>query len=939
MKDSIEQRSRGQRAAERSGLELWSLTATAGAVALLLLAGEDAHAQAQDTNASDAPQTVVVTGIRRGIEGAISAKKNADAIVEAVTAEDIGKLPDTSIAESIARLPGLSAQRVAGRAQVISVRGLSPDFATTLLNGRELVSTGDNRSVEFDQYPSELLSSVIVYKTPDAGLVGQGLSGTLDMQTIRPLNMGSRVISLNGRFERNSLGAIANAKATGNRFSASYIDQFADRTVGLLVGFAHLETPVLEQQVGLYEPWKTDARPGLPAGTWASDGIKSLARSGVNKRDGLMATVEWRPSKTWTSALDLYYSKFKKEDTANQFEVNLSGYNGLPDTAPDNQKFNYTNPVVNGNGTLVSGDANNTYPLVRGMYNNREDTIKAVGLNNKFTVGDVRLVVDGSWSKAVRDETNLENNTQLLPFPQLDTVRLNYNTGGFPTVSPGLDYSDASKLFLRGTIYGSGYGKVPHVDDELKALKVAGSFGLPSAVSGVLPELEVGVNYADRAKHKRQPEGGINVGAQGEVPLPSDLLYSPVDLGFSGIGVIPSWNVPAVVARYMTFDPNESASYLISKAWNVSEKITTAFAKASVDTQLGGIPVRGNVGVQVQHVDQASNSRYWDGTAPAGSEIKPINDGKTYTDVLPSLNLAFELGNDQMLRMALARQVARPRVDQLRSSLDFGVDTATGRPGASGGNPQLDPWRANALDISYEKYFGTKAYVSAAAFYKDLRTYIYTQSRDYDFSQFVAGYTPPNTCTVNGQPNQPCPAPQTTGTFTAPYNGNGGKLKGVELTASLPLRMLTPALSGFGIVASASFNSSNIKIKDPDSATSVGSGDIDLPGLSKRVYNLTAYYENAGFEVRVSQRRRSDFIGEIGNFAGNRTLRYVEGENITDAQIGYTFQDGSLKGLGLLLQANNLTNAAYKTYAGTKDRPLEYIKWGRSYLLGANYSF
>ena len=120
----------------------------------------------------------------------------------------------------------------------------------------------------------------------------------------------------------------------------------------------------------------------------------------------------------------------------------------------------------------------------------------------------------------------------------------------------------------------------------------------------------------------------------------------------------------------------------------------------------------------------------------------------------------------------------------------------------------------------------------------------------------------------------------------------------------------------------------------------MGSDPIDLPGLSKRVYNLTAYYERNGFEARVSQRRRSDFIGEIGNFDGVRTLRYVVGENITDAQLSYSFGDGSsLDGLTLLLQANNLTNEAYKTYAGTRDRPLEHVQWGRTYLLGLNYRF
>lgn len=156
-------------------------------------------ASAQSTQSTTTPattaatnlDTVQVTGIRRGIENAIAVKQDATSVVEAISAEDIGKLPDVSIAESISRLPGLAAQRVAGRAQVISVRGLSPDFATTLLNGREVVSTGDNRGVEFDQYPSELVNGVTVYKTPDAALVGQGLSGTIDMQTARPLSLAS----------------------------------------------------------------------------------------------------------------------------------------------------------------------------------------------------------------------------------------------------------------------------------------------------------------------------------------------------------------------------------------------------------------------------------------------------------------------------------------------------------------------------------------------------------------------------------------------------------------------------------------------------------------------------------------------------------------------------------------------------------------------------
>ncbi|MBS0200964.1 MAG: TonB-dependent receptor [Proteobacteria bacterium] len=887
-------------------------------------ATQDAKKKADEKNVL---HSVVVTGTRPGIEDAITTKKDATSIVEAVSAEDIGKLPDVSIAESIARLPGLSAQRVAGRAQVVSVRGLSPDFATTLLNGREMVSTGDNRSVEFDQYPSELMAGVTVYKTPDAGLVGQGLSGTIDMRTVRPLDFSKSVTSIGVRGQHNSLGYAAGRSANGNRINASYIGQFADRKFGLAIGFTHSQNPVQEEQVGLYEPWEQVGdgwRPGVPAGTYYSEGIKALRRTGYDKRNAVMATLEFRPSSVWTSTLDMFYTKAKHEDTANQWEVNLGDYNG------GYGRINVTNPVINGNNTFEGGTVANLYPLVRGMYDKREDTIKAFGWRNDFNLGKTKLFTDLSYSRADRQELELENNTQLYPAPQLDTVNLAYSSNGFSQINPGLSYMDPSKLYLQNTIYGSGYGKVPEVHDTLKSAKVGASFGAPAALDKWFSDFEVGLNYADREKNKKQPEANINLGAQGPTAIAPDLQYGQVDLGFAGLGYIPTWNVPGAVARYMTFDPQINQTYLYAKTWSLTEKITTAYFKANIDAQLGSdVSLRGNIGLQVQHVDQSSTAN----SVTANNGILPVRLGAKYNEVLPSMNLAFMFPHDQALRFALAKQAARPRMDDMNASVSVGVDTGTGKTNGGGGNPELKPWRANAFDISYEKYFGTKAYVSAAYYYKQLTSYIFNQTQDgYDWSAYVAGYVPPAGMTAPVQP---------IGTFTAPMNGKGGKMQGLELTASLPFEMFTPVLKGFGVMASASFNDSSIKIPPPANATSsVGNAPIALPGLSKRVYNATLYYERNGFEARVSQRRRSDFIGEIGNFDGNRTLRYVVGENITDAQVSYNFSDGStFKGLSLLLQATNLTNSAYRTYAQTKDRPLEYIKWGRTILLGASYKF
>jgi iron complex outermembrane recepter protein len=896
-----------------------------GTTAMLSLVVAINAAYAQEATKQDA---VIVTGIRKGIEDAISVKKDSTSIVESISAEDIGKLPDVSIAESIARLPGLAAQRVAGRAQVISVRGLSPDFATTLLNGREQVSTGDNRGVEFDQYPSELLSGVTVYKTPDASLVGQGLSGTIDMQTVKPLSFGSRQVALNLRGERNSLGNGVDNKATGNRFSATYIDQFANRTVGLAVGYSHLESPILQEEFGTYG-YGTNKRTGVAPGVTVTDGLKTYARSGKNTRDGVMGVLQFKISDSWTSIVDAYYSKFKRVETARGIETNLNNYNGTGDP-PAIPLNNTSTQIVN--NTLVGSTVSGVYPLDRGLYNKREDILTALGWSNKLKLGSWTLLGDLSFSKASRKELNLETNAQYVDAagnPVYDTVTFNLNTASFPTTSYGLNYADPTRIRIGQSIYGAGYGKSPKVDDELKSVKLQANTGLGGILPEAFTDIDFGFNYADRAKKKRQPEAGLSTAAPSFVGAAQQ--YGSANLGFAGAPNALTWSVPGIIAsNYDPYLPIDTKSYLVQKEWDLNEKITTGFFKLNFDNQSGSVGLRGNVGVQIQHTDQSSTAKFWDNSvdknASDAAHVKPIKDGKTFNDVLPSVNFAYSFPLDQTLRIAVAKQVARARLDELKAAYEFSVDATSGKPSIDGGNPKLDPWRATAFDISYEKYFAKKGYVAIAAFHKDIDTYIFKQTVDgVDLSRYVpAGAVDANTGRTV----------LTTGKVTLPLNGKGGSLSGLELSVSVPFGLFSPTLEGFGATASYTQTASEISIDN----TNLGS-KIGLPGLSKQVSNITLYYERYGFSGRVSQRQRSDFIGEITGFGADRELRYVKGEKIVDLQLGYEFNEGALKGLGLLLQANNLTNSVYQTYQVTKDRPVEYQRYGKTILFGANYKF
>jgi TonB-dependent receptor len=896
---------------------------------------------------------VTVTGIRHGLEDAVTLKRDSTSIVEAVSAEDIGKLPDTSIAESISRLPGLTSQRAEGRASAISLRGTDPGFTTALMNGREQVSTGDNRSIEFDQYPSELLSAVVVYKTPDAQLVGQGLAGTIDLRTTRPLDVSRRTMAFNIRAERNSQDDLgADASKSGYRASFSYIDQFADDTFGITFGVARLESPLATEGAGTYEPWHANGtpdaggdnptgivNPGVGAATFITDGIKVRSDMGKNRRDGAMAAFQWKPSESFTSILDMYYTRRKQEDNARSLEVNLGGYPGpcCDGKFPDGTVFGYSNPTIQDN-TVVAATLNQRVPLARNFLFNTRDRIFATGWNNAWKIADAwTLVGDISYSKAVRDEAQFETNAQVAPnlSATAGQPRNVYDTGTFaisrdsmPTLTFLRNYADPASVQVGPTIYGAGYSKIPHVTDELKSGRVDVTYAMESWLSGVT----AGVNYADRTKDKLQPEGDLATINNGYFQIDPKYLLSPTNVNYAGAGSALAWDVSKVLQAYYqpivyNLPTTPGKDFLIGKNWTVDEKVTTAFVKGALDHELSSsVTLKGNVGVQVVRTDQSSDALFKDDNGG----VQPFTDGKKFTDVLPAINLAFMLPDRQAVRVGLAKELARARMDQLKASSEIGFDTVTGQFGGSGGNPKLDPWRANAFDVSYERYFGAQSYVSLAGFYKKLKTYIFNQSvGDYDFSKYIGEVSAPN-------------GAQVTGKFTTPANGNGGKLKGVELAVSLGGDLVSDSLAGFGTVLSISRTSSDITIQDPPGnnfLTGNGLGNIPLPGLSRTVWNAMLYYERAGFSARVATRARSKYIGEVTNFANDRSFKYVKGDQITDAQIGYEFGEGALNGMSILAQVNNLTNEPYIAYAVTETRQQDFQEYGRQFLLGINYRF
>lgn len=858
---------------------------------------------------------VVVTGIRGSIERSIDTKQAATSIVESVSAEDIGKLPDSSIADSIARLPGLTAQRERGRATQINIRGFNGDFSTATLNGREQVSTGDNRGVEFDQYPSELLSSVLVYKTPDASLVGQGLAGTVDLRTVRPLDYDKRVVNVGARFEQNK---IRGQKEDGNRFNLSYIDQFLGNTLGLSIGYTHLDSPQPGYQ---NEVWGyTDG----PNGTTVLGGGKLYRFDDNNKRDGVAATLQFRPNDFYEGTLDWFHSKFEKTEIKTGVEFGTVWGTGVLQPG-------YT---VTGNNTITESVWTNVHPVVRMDSNPIVDKLDSIGFNNKFHLNDHWTInADLSTSKVDRDMRFLETYAGPSTNGGATSVELSLDPSGKFNNYRFTSNLGAGNLALKdnGGWGQDGYLKDFVIKDKLDAFRLN---AIRSFDTGVISSIDFGANYTKRTKRKNSNEAKLclqidpanteNCLTGTSVPFPgtdSDFGFGGIDqLGYIDANDLLNSGTYNLVRKYH--------QDIAAKNWSVTEKLTTLYFKADIDTDVAGMPLRGNIGFQEIFVDQSSQGFSTFSGNPAGT---PDSAGDSYSVFLPSLNLALEFMPETFLRFGAAKQMARPRMDQMKAGMDVGIDNTRADWSASGGNPKLRPWMAKAVDLSLEKYFstesGNRGYVGVAYFHKNLQTYIYQQTDlPFDFAGFPL--PPPST----GQVVYPT---STIGRISQPANGEGGTMQGIELTASLPLDLLWKPLNGLGIIATYSDTSSSIHPNGPGTTEPIS-------GLSKYVSNVTAYYERGGFSVRYSRRSRSAFRGETRGFGADYQTIDIAGETVQDAQLNYSFPDSSrLKGLSLYLQVSNIGDEPFSTYnsGDSANRPMSYFEYGKTTLLGFSYKF
>ena len=922
-------------------------TAIACAVTLLAASGTVLAQATAAPAASPATEVVTVTGFRASLMKAAAIKQGTSTIVEALTAEDIGKLPDASIAESLARIPGLAGERVGGRTRGLSVRGFKEDYVGTTLNGRELLGIGDNRGVEYDLYPAEIMSGAVVYKAADASLGAMGIGGTVDLRTTRPLDARPNT-TFNTSFEKGSLASDnPDYKNTGYRLAFSDTRHFADKRLGLAIALARTHTPSQSQENGL---WGWSRNPNF-GNAWTPNGIAVFSNSSLLTRDTASAVLQFKPSDKVDVAVDALLINFRDQGIKRGF------IEALPDGT--------VGSVVN--GVAQSGTTGGFNSVIRSDPTDKQGTLRTYGINMKLAVTDKwQAKFDMAHSSTSKSDERGESYAGVgragLPTQGANTVRTWANTpSGLMFSNNSTNFADYNLIRLAGpqswggslapiaglqtsvsgiptvgpTQAQDGFVNTGVFDEHLNSLRLE---AVGTVDYGWVKTLNIGMSYTDHAKSKTNYGYFLTADTwplDGAIPAAS--RRGVANLGWAGLGQVVAYDAQSLInsSTYTRWDAQQLEPDRLGDTYTVKEKVTTLFAKADFDGAIGSVNMFGNVGLQIVHTNQSSTGYSSLTGANLFVQATPVSGGASYYNVLPSLNLNFELGNNQMLRFAASKAISRARIDYLKpgGSVKFrtnlfnvtNTDPANGPWLSNTGNPELRPNEVNQVDLSHEWYFAKDGYVSVGGYYKDIVNWSRSGTQVVDYAKYyIPGYH--QAVDTNGTVYAPAIFQ---GVNTFYEDGLKGRVHGVELATTLPLRLLSKSLDGFGLVASAALN--NGKLSDGTA----------IPGMSKNAYQLTAFYEKGGFSARVGATQRSAYLSE--DRGGSNTLAPVNRQAVTlvDAQVSYDFANSdnrNLRGLRVSLQAQNLTKQNESNVDAASGQITQYNRYGAKYMLALKYS-
>jgi TonB-dependent receptor len=971
--------------------------AVAGACASL------APAHAQDADPAAGP-SVVVTGIRASLQSTLNLKRNSDGIVDGIVAEDMGKFPDTNLAESLQRISGVSIDRSNGEGQKVTVRGLGPDFNLVLLNGRQMPTTDlsdlSGRSFDFSNLASEAISQLQVYKTGRADSPTGGIGATINVMTARPfdnpgLHASVGIKAVNDT-SNDHLPDMLKGKKVTPEISGIYSNTSEDGRFGVVLSASHQSRDSGFNRAGLANGYQgpylgsaviagqTLPQPGQPGAQNitnrpAQDALYSIPQNmgyGVNaiqrQRTNGQLALQFRPVKDLTTTVDYTYSENKIQTKRNELSV---WFAQTPTSTSSWPSGHVVSPLTYSEVYNAPQDIS----VVGGDYATKTQN-KSLGFNAVWKARPgLKLEFDAHHSTAESGADSpfgTENNLSNASFSR-GTTKVDF-THELPVLSmPAADLVNAP-IQAAGSWFHNSYEK-----STIKQAQAKGSLELFEASN-----LNFGIGYTDTTN--RSTYSNVQNNSWGGATKPSDYpasLFQANSLS-SFFNKLGGANAPELFATLYTFDfakvrqvtanaVGNQAAYLPNFGVpdtdrTLQEKTTSGYLGFNTDWDTA-IPFHSSVGVRVERTKVTSVAQVLPATAVVWVSQNELpltfggqafsNTEASYTNVLPALNLDFDLRKDMKLRASAGATIGRPRYDQLQGGLTLGTiaNVFTGGT-ASVGNPALKPVKSKNLDLSWEWYYDKQSMLSLNYFHKSLDNYA---GQTLVSQSLYNLHTPIGGAYYNAALSHGCAAADTNcirDYILGNYDGQPGvKKTGVKgdghLDGTITALSTDPVLnfqtttyanqksatvsgaeinvqhmfgqSGFGVQANYTYVHSPLKYNNADV-----NDQFAILGLSNSA-NVVGIFENKDWSVRLAYNWRDEFLAATVDGGGRAAPVYTDAYGQVDLSVGYNYN----KNLSFQAEVINLNDATQRQHGRTSAATLNVTQAGPRYMLGLRYKF
>jgi iron complex outermembrane recepter protein len=877
-----------------------ALLSTSAVAAVLLGA---MPAAAQDQQQSEQPQQapeassedIVVTGIRSSLQGALNAKRNAAQVLDAISAEDIGKFPDKNVGEALQRVTGVQLTRSDGEGSGITIRGADPSLNRVEINGVTALSTtvGGGRDVDFRDLPSEFVNRLEVVKSATADMTEGGVGGTVRVITRRPFDNGGKP------YLAGSAQAIYAdiGDHMDPRLALIGSDTFANGTIGVLVS-GTFENRNVESHQARTTGWVQLKDANGAVYDLNNDGVgdffPDIPRYVINRletrRYALNGILEWRPSDDFKAYVESNWTKSIQSVTSQYLQTGTSG--GIVDTentiiGPDNTVEYLV--MTNNTSKAQTSQLGVSY---RNILGDIKRTTYNVALGADWTTGNLTLTPKISLSKA-KAYNNEINATAAVT--GMSSLIVDYGNGqnapniilpNDPTTTAGIN----QLTVLRRPRYDDQTEKMAKLDAEYKtdgglftSFKIGGQYRDLTVKSRFYTRTTTLNGFSDPAVQSQIDS------ISGNAALGTSPFFHTGNLGFTGDysgwlnmtqGIADAVGIPDPFAEGGCPANADGTCQVYTDTWKVGERNLAGYGQASFAFDVGAVPVSGVIGARVVNT-KVNTSGY----LSTGGVISPVSYDSNGTEFLPSINVKAELIPNKLMARATATEVmARPLPQQLAPRFTIDVVGLSG----SRGNPDLQPFRARQYDAGLEYYINRTSFASVTYFRKEISSFIQNTTEPYTDASGV------------------------TYTITVPTNGTQKvTINGVEAGAQIAFDFIdVPVLKQMGVVANYTYSKdSGYEGKDYFTGDS-----LPFQGLSRHAYNISAYYEDDVVSLRGAYNWRSKYLITAQGRGNNPEFGEAYGQ--LDASLNVTL----MPGISMFLEGVNLLDATRKENANSVER-------------------